>query len=193
MPTTSPLTRWHPKGARAFHDRMSSAVAYVYESNGKIFAIGYHGRAQKPDWHYRYRDKAECEAAVRRHFEKWQRIEAAAIARREERKAFAHSFKPGDIFKTHWGYDQINVEWYECIAVKGKHLIVTEIERGSVETAWCEGQAVPLPGKPIGEPFRVLAQRDGFRIKSFIWASFQPPVMVAGVPTYKPARWSSYA
>jgi hypothetical protein len=189
------LNRYRPKGSTVFRDRASSAVAYVRsdEATGRYYVIAYHGRATKPDFHYRYKDRANAADAVQRHFEKWQRIEGEAIKRREVRKAFVHTYKPGDIFRTSWGYDQTNVEWYECIEVKGKHLIVCEIGAGSVETFSMQGKCVPLPGNRIGEPFRVLAQPSGFRINTFIWASYQQPRIIAGVPTYDPAHWSSYA
>jgi hypothetical protein len=56
-----------------------------------------------------------------------------------------------------------------------------------------QGNCVPLPGQYRGEAFRKLAQESGVRISSCQWASRETPKMIAGVPVYDPAHWSSYA
>lgn len=182
-----------PAGSTSVADPESSAVVYTYESNGRICAVAFHGRAQKPDWNFRFASIDARDKRIDNHFRGVRSTEAYRRNRHEERTAFQHSYKPGDIFRTCWGYDQTNVEYYECLEVRGKHLIVVEIEQGRKETQWLRGQCVPMPGKPRGEPFRVLAQKTGFRINGHIWASFEQPEMVGGVPTYAPASWTAYA
>jgi hypothetical protein len=183
-----------PKGATAFRDKESSAVVYAYtDKQGRPCARAFSGKRTKPDWRYRFASPERREEAARKHFETVRARENARKERAATRKAFVHPFKPGDIFKTHWGYDQTNIEWYQCLEVKGKYLIVTEIATESYQTGDMEGRCVPLTGSPIGAPLRVLAREGGFRIESFIFASYQAPVMISGVATYPAARWSSYA
>ncbi|MEN6533254.1 MAG: hypothetical protein ABFD89_06295 [Bryobacteraceae bacterium] len=47
-------TRWIPNGARIAHELPGVAVVYYYESEDgkKMYAIAFHGRAVKCDWHY---------------------------------------------------------------------------------------------------------------------------------------------
>ena len=47
-------SRYIPKGARKVADRQSDAVAYLYETAGKPYAIAYCGKRAKPDWHHRF-------------------------------------------------------------------------------------------------------------------------------------------
>jgi hypothetical protein len=183
-----------PKGATAFRDRHSTAVVYAYmDKQGRPCARAFSGKRSKPDWQYRFSSPEWREALARKHFENIRAQENATKERAATRKAFVHPFKPGDIFQTHWGYDQTNIDWYQCLEVKGKHLIVTKIDTESYQTGDMEGRCAPLAGSPIGAPFRVLAQEGGFRIESFIFAIYQTPVIISGIATYTAARWSSYA
>jgi hypothetical protein len=188
------LTRefYVPKGALCIRDKQSSAVAYLYETDGIPKAVAFHGKAQKPDWHFRFKDAAGREKRIRQHFEAWQQIEARGKAKQQERRAFQHPYKPGDIFRSSWGYEQTNIDYYEVVEVRGKHLIVRELLQGRKETEWCQGKCVPLPGEYKGEPFRVLAQDGHFKVgHQYAW--FEKPTIVAGVPTYGASHWTSYA
>ena len=52
-----PHTRdsYTPKGAVPVDCGDSDAAVFTYEANGVVFAIGFHGKVQKPDWHHRFR------------------------------------------------------------------------------------------------------------------------------------------
>jgi hypothetical protein len=192
-----PLSRsvFIPAGAIRVADRASSAVAHIYTTrSGKPAAVVFQGRAQKPAWHFSFRDEAAREARVRGFFQAVQLREGARVARRAERSAWVNPYKPGDVFSTCWGYEQTNREYYEVTEVRGKHMIVRQIAAGYVETQWCAGLSTPMPGQFTGEPMRVLAQPRGFRVPNRgQWASYDEPKMVAGVPTYGAQHVSSYA
>ena len=101
-------------------------------------------------------------------FQTWERAEErirkelAARAAREERKkkraeerlAYRHDYKPGDILYTSWGYDQTNIEFFQVVAVPSdKSITVREIAsampRG--EDGFMCGHVVAVPDNFIGE------------------------------------------
>lgn len=196
MPRTLPRTFHIPTGSIRVAHRASTAVAYVYtDRRGRPCAVAFAGKADKPVWHHAFADNAAREKRVGAFFVAIEAREAQRRAVRAERAAWRHPYKVGDIFSTCWGYDQTNREYYQCVEVRGKHLIVREIGAGYVETQWLAGKSVPLPGQFIGEPHRVLAQRNGFREPRYRhhFASYDAPTIVAGVPTYDSQHVSSYA
>lgn len=186
--------RYIPSGAIRVADKRSSAIAYLYTTaRGTIAAIGYHGRAEKPDWSFTFKDEAARERRIRSHFAGQQAVEQRARERRSERTAFRHSYKPGDIFQSMWGYDQTNINYFEVIDLRGETmLIVREIAQGREATAWEQGKCVPMPGRYIGEPQRVRASKGHIRVGHH-WASYVAPKIIAGVPTYDASHWTSYA
>lgn len=200
MPYIKPdRAHYIPKGARRVQHKHSSAVAYVYEHNGQLCAVAFHGRAQKPDWRYRFGPSNPTIAAVRenyvnRHFARWQEIEGS----RQRRKAEPHQLKPGDVLRASWGYDQTNIDYYEVIKLIGASMVeIREIEGASANDGGpggdMTGQCVPLPGAYKGEPMRKRADGDGVKIASYAWARKVEPQIIAGVPVYPSSRWSSYA
>lgn len=189
------LTRefYIPKGAKRVRARHSAAVAYCYTAaNGKLTAMLFYGKQAKPIWHYHFETALKRQQKIERGFAHYAALEAQKAAKRAEEKAWQHPYKPGDIFKSSWGYDQTNIDWYEVLEVRGKQLVMTEIQQSRVETQWAVGKCVPLPGKPRGEPFRALAQKGHIKVgRQYAW--FQEPKMVGGVPTYEAANWTAYA
>jgi hypothetical protein len=184
-----------PKGAVRFADRQSSAVVYAYESQGKLCLMGFHGKAQKPDFHFTYGKSVERrEAKAREHFESVRRSEAAAIERREKRKAEGHCLKVGSILRASWGYDQTNIDYFEVTALVGAKMVeIREIAQAAHETGSLVGKCVPLPGAFTGKPMRKLAQGNSVKIYSFAHAYLVEPKMIAGVPTYEASNWTAYA
>lgn len=195
MARTLPRAFYIPTSSIRVAHRASSAVAHIYTNRrGLPCAMVFAGKAGKPVWTFSFRDNAAREARVGAFFAAIEAREARSRAVRAERTAWRHPYKVGDIFSTCWGHDQTNREYYQCVEVRGKHLIVREIARGYVETQWCAGKSVPLPGQFIGEPHRVLAQKNGFREPRYKhhFASFDAPTVVGGVPTHDAQHVSSY-
>lgn len=193
MRHTFPREFYVPKGAVKVADKHSDAVAYLTTSHtGKPAATIFVGKRAKPYSCFSYLTEAARERAVRLAFEGRR----AALQRKAEadaaRKEWKHSYKPGDLFCASWGYEQTNIDWYECIEVRGSMLIVREIAQARTYDMGDRGQCVPQPGTYIGDPIRVRAQQRGIRVGRQ-WAGFEAPTMVAGVPTYRATYWSSYA
>lgn len=153
-----------PKGSTKVADKLSSAVAYLYERNGILFAMGFHGRADKPDWHFRFKTAHLREKHIREHFQAWQARAKRVEDHRAEAKAWVNDYKVGDMLNTCWGYDQTNREFFEVIAVNGKMLTLREVAQTRRDTGYNQWQCGPLPGDYIGDPIIRRAQQYGIKI-----------------------------
>src|SRR5690348_2867959 len=107
-----------PKEATPFDCGNTDAAIYTYERTApagqtRYFVIGFHGRAQKPGFHFYY-PSAEARAKKIASFLEGRKLTADTKAqRRAERKAWKPDYKVGDLFRTCWGYDQTNIEYFE--------------------------------------------------------------------------------
>lgn len=179
-----------PKGARAFRDRQSSAVVYAYPINttNRLGLIGFHGRAQKPDFRYAFPDAAGRERYARDFLKRWREWEAA-------RKPKVRQLEVGDILRSSWGYDQTNIDFYEVTALIGERMVeIREINSGATyENKNMAGHCVPLPGDYAGPPMRKFADGESVKVRSFAWAYKVDPILRGGVKTYDPSRYTAYA
>lgn len=183
-----------PAKARKFVCNGADATAYVYEdAKNRPCVVMFVGRARKPTGRFYFRTEQSREAYVRRIFDGARERAAYKAERAAEKKAFVNPYKVGDIFRSMWGYDQTNVDYFECVAVSGSMLTVRELQQDREGTGYMTGRCVPLPGQYRGEPHRVRAQKGGFKSPIHGWASYEDPKIVAGVKTYESARFSSYA
>lgn len=184
-----------PKGARKIVHKHSTAVLYAYERDrlGRpgFMLMGFAGRRQKPDFHYRYFSEQERLAKADAYF--------AAMAEQEgrerDRKAKPHQLAAGDVMRCSWGYDQTNIDYYEVVRLVGKSMVeIRAIEAGAAsnDMGWT-GKSVPLPGAYKGEPMRKRAEANYVRIASYAHAYKMEPVIVGGVPTYEASNWTAYA
>ncbi len=75
---------------------------------------------------------------------------------KQERKAFKHDLKIGDILYSSWGYDQTNIDFYEVVeVVSDKSVKIREIAYRSVDSNGLHsmaGEKVAIPGQYVGEP-----------------------------------------
>lgn len=181
--------RWRPEGATEVTREGISAVVYLSDK-GRPVAVGYRGRAAKPSFNYSFRDEARRAEYVEQFFANVKARQETVAARREARKAFQTKPQKGDILYGSWGYDQTNVDFFEVVEVVGTQTVkIRELAQKTTETGWLTGNAVPVPGKYVGEP--VLKR---------VSAGYQGDDVV-GSPKYgslwrydgRPKRWSSYA
>lgn len=193
-----------PKGATKVVDKFSDAVAYLYAARsaknaGKVGAMVFYGKQAKPVSDFIYRDEARRAAAVGIAFESRRKSLAFKAERKAKRTDWVPDYKVGELLRTHWGYDQTNIEYFEVVEVKGKHVILREIAQETIATGHDQGKCVPMPGQYLtprhesderGKPLRKLAQESGVRICNVRWASRCKPTMVAGVPVYEPQYYS---
>lgn len=112
-----------PKGAKKFAALKSSAVVYAYENEKFYFLIGFGGRRQKPDFHYRY---GKNEKGEQRRLAKADEYFASMEAREavvRDKRAKPHELKVGDVLRASWGYDQTNIDYYQVLRVIGKSMV----------------------------------------------------------------------
>ena len=161
------------------------------DDSNKPAAIGYHGKSNKPDFHYVYRDNAHREEAIAKWLTSWVQHHERKEAQRAKKKAFKHTVAVGDVFRCSWGYDQTNVDYYEVIEVKGKHVTVIEIKQTRIHDGPDYGTCAPFKGAFVegAVPQKKLIQGDEnyqyFRVNSFSTATKIDPKEVS--------YWSSYA
>ncbi len=175
---------WVPPGATIVRDKMSDAVAYLYtDAKGRPCARVFYGRQGKPVAAFWYRSDSQREKDVTRYFATRRDRQAQLDARAKDRADFVHAVKVGDMFKTCWGYDQTNVEFFEAVAISGTMLTLREVRQESVSTDSMHGRCVPLPGDYIGAPIRRRAGPHGVRIDDVRFASHYVPMIIGGVPS----------
>lgn len=191
-----------PKNATKVVDKLSDAVAYIYESNGKPCARVFYGKQSQPVIKCYFTNAERRAAAVQQAFADRRDSLARKADRRKERTAWIPDYKVGEILHTNWGYDQTNVEYFEIIDVKGKYVTLRELAQERTETGFMSGNCVPLPGKYLtprydgddrGVPIRRLAQQHGIKIDDVRYAFRNRTETVAGVTVHRPLGWSSYA
>lgn len=194
--------RYIPSGAQKIAHKLSDAVAYIYERNNVVYGLVFYGKQSKPVFHYRFKSEASRAAEIAKAFESRQKSIEFKKAEKAKRLEWVPGFEIGDLFRSSWGYDQTNIDYYEVVAVSGKMLTLRKIAQEREETGWEQGKCVPVPGQYIGEAFRKLAQsysakgpKDGYiSIASYANAYYMKPIEYVGkAPVYEASHWTSYA
>lgn len=190
-----PRESFIPKGSVKITDKHSTAVAYFYTSKGgtKPGAVCFRGKADKPAHHYTFKDDARRETFVKEFFKNVRDYERRRVEDRQKRTAFVHSVQVGDIYRTSWGYDQTNVEFFEVVEVKGKYAILREIQSASEGGGPGGERCVPQSGAYVdgerGAPIRRLIQQHGIKIcdvrTGYPWGKRGPGGIVIGESCYR--------
>ena len=143
-----------PDGAQAVPADGTDAAIYIYEGDSAPYAITFHGRAQKPDWHYRFRNFAHRAARVAAFFDS-RRSRAAINAEYKAQRTKPRNLAVGDILCATWGYDQTNVDFYQVTALIGRASVeIHNIAGRSENTGDMTGQCWPARDAFIGDPMR---------------------------------------
>jgi hypothetical protein len=169
-----PRSSYLPKNVdlKQMETGIDGLLIYKYESGiGKLYAIAFRGKANKPLWHYSFRSEASRNDYINSAIEKEKSLQGAKDARRQERKEYSHDMKVGDILYSSWGYDQTNIDYYEVTKVMGKAIEIREIAYKVVSEGYAEVKVAPVPGKYMGPPKRKLVNtRGAVRLNSYSWA-----------------------
>lgn len=136
-----------PKGATkvTFKNLPKAEVYFKVHSETYTQVMGFYGRAQKPAFHYRYKNME----AARKSVTKWvENLSTNLAARAEQKKKDSgpHDVRIGDIFYSSWGYDQTNIYFYQVIGLKGaKTAIIRRIRGTDEQTGFLSGTTMPVP------------------------------------------------
>lgn len=168
-----------PKGATKIADKKTDAVCYFapfhHRPSGKTryHLVGFAGKASKPSINYTIRSPKELESTIAEFFANRKQRSDWRAEERKKRAEFAHNVQVGDIYRTCWGYDQTNVEFFEVVEVKGKHAILREIAQASEGGGPGGYRVVPQSGAYLeprydgddrGRPIRRLIQEGRIKI-----------------------------
>lgn len=175
-----------PENATLIDAEGTDAAVYIYEKKGRFLALGFHGRAQKPDFHHYFKDEAQRTKHINDFIERRRAI----LQQKSEHKARQNTpttMKPGDILVAVWGYDQTNVDFYQVLAVRGKATVdLQELQQETTETGFMTGTCTPCPDQfaDKSKPFTRRVLDNAVKIRSYSYARPWDG---------EPKRWSSYA
>jgi len=176
-----------PKGAVKIADRKSDAVVYLYTTaRGKFGALGFHGKAAKPDWHFTFSSEAARERKISDFFAGQQRRNEWKDKRRAER-AKPHTFEVGHVLVASWGYEQTNINFYQVTRITGPRMVelreVAQVEASNGNEAWATGKSLPAPDGFIGETIRRIVNDGRVKIDA---------VRSARLWDGRPVNWTAY-
>lgn len=118
-----------PTGYTKVSQKDGDGVVYINQSASPLsgamryYAIGFHGRAQKPDFNYSFKTSKSRDEYVRKFFE----TRKSRMDYKKSRKVTAdnpHGLKVGDILASSWGYDQTNVDFRQVVGLVGKSTVL---------------------------------------------------------------------
>lgn len=202
MRTFTTTERYVPQGYELSYNDSDLGIQIYFNDKTGCYGLCYIGKAKKPSWHYRFKSAEQRSQEVARTFKRVQEI-AEFKADRKAKKAEAsanHGVKVNDVFRSSWGYDQTNIDYYQVIAVTGKTATIRKIAQLSENTEYLQGNCVPAVNQFIGEPKKKLIQKYStdssafVKINSFSNAyKIEPVAVIAGKPIYESSHWTAYA
>jgi hypothetical protein len=191
--------RWIPKGYDliAKDERYGLEVFSAISDNGRIYAIAYGGKRTKCDWHYGFKTETQLKAKIEETLEGYIQWEERKAKYKAERNR-PHNVKVGDIFRCSWGYDQTNIDFYQCTKVLGAFVEIREIGQMAEETLSMQGECVPCVDAFKGDSMRKKVVNYGdtpaVRIYSFASAYRMNPIAKIGdKAVYESSHWTAYA
>jgi len=174
MRTTSNREQFIPDGATKFAAKNSSAVVYISAcaTTGRPIAIGFHGKAQKPDFNLRFQSDERREKHVAEFF---NRVSSWEARRKAEKELKPLEFKVGDMLTSSWGYECTINGFYKVIGIKGRTVELMEydymgVSEGSINSACYNVTA----REPTGKVLKVRADNWGRGVKVSSYESAFP-------------------
>ena len=191
--------RWIPSGYEliAKDEQYGFEVYSITQDNGRIYAIAYGGKRTKCDWHYRFKDELSLKKKIDETLEgfiAWNERKAKYKAERNK----PHDVKVGDVFRCSWGYDQTNVDFYQCTKVIGAFVEIREIGQMAEETFSMQGECVPCVDSFKGDAMRkkVVTYGDEPAVRIYTFASayrMKPLAKIGDKAVYASSHWTAYA
>jgi uncharacterized protein YutD len=102
-------------------------VFYTYETNGVSYGLAFAGKANKPLWHYRFRDESQLRRKIDETIAGRKGRQEYKEKEQKERREYRHTLQKGDILVSSWGYDQTNVDFYQVVEAGEKSVKIREI------------------------------------------------------------------
>lgn len=120
----------------------------IFVDTESIYAVCFKGRSSKVNWRYSFKNiehmlkyiNSKTTDAYNNFIYKKQLNEFA----KEKKEQALNELKVGDIFKTSWGYEQTNVNFFQVIEIKKKKFLVKEIGLTVIkQTSWTSDIVTP--------------------------------------------------
>jgi hypothetical protein len=204
---------YRPKMDPTYTDPDLGIEVYEFEERGRFLIKAFAGKRAKADIYEAHSTAAARDVSKAAFVASIEANRERKSKARSDKTAFRHDVKIGDIFRTSWGYEQTNVDFYEVTALIGQKMVeVREICSASEDTGYLSGNCVPVPGRFAHEvdhdapringrwetikpkaPHRVLVQPGPYIRVDGHSASREVPITVAGITCFAPSHWSAYA
>ena len=153
-----------PKGSKKIDlskhhlpSEVHDAVVYVsdWKDGDELVAIGFHGKAQKPDFFNRFRTTEQMDIRIAE-LVRSRVSHLKMIAEHKEKMKKPHNLKVGDILYSSWGYDQTNIDFYQVIAVSKRMVTIRSIAQSTDSSEGNYDYVVPLKDSFFGKPMKKL-------------------------------------
>jgi len=146
-----------PKGAKKIKLQPYKDLGLeVYVSDWKpgdgLVAMGFHGKAQKPDFYVRFRNKKDQMKKIDQ-FVQSRINHLEDLKKRKEARKEPHTFPVGTIFYNSWGYDQTNVDFYQVESVTKHTVKLRAIGKSTESESGNYNYVLPVPDSFYGESF----------------------------------------
>jgi hypothetical protein len=139
-----------PKGSIKLTPKGVDAAVYLYERAGKVYALAFGGRRNKPDFHNSFSTPKHRERVVSDYITNLRKTQDYKREQAEKRRGFRHSFKVGDVLHYSWGYEQTNCEFFQVIETTPGTVtireIAQEVEPGSGQVHGMAENRIAVPG-----------------------------------------------
>jgi hypothetical protein len=127
-----------PKNSEVYRQYKDKAIVYYWTSeNGKICAVAFKGKSNKPVWHYSFRTELQRNSYsdnwINQSIKNEIENEAKQSRKAEIRKSFVNPYKIGDILHHSWGYEQTNCDFYQVVDIKKASVVLKPIKASTVE------------------------------------------------------------
>lgn len=172
---TKMMGRYHPSdytGEEKFDD--IGMIVWKTEEAGKdgmYHAIAYAGKANKPLWHFRFRDEQRMRKQIDETVDRLRKRKKMYDDRKQERMNYKHDFVVGDILYSSWGYEQNNIDFYQVIEVKNKAVVIREIANKIVGDSGTSNLLMPIKDDFIGkQPMLKIVNNGSVKINSSSYA-----------------------
>ena len=167
-----------PEGATLLETECNHVAVYVYtDKRERPCALAFHGKAQKPDFHYSFKSEERRAEHIRHYAEGQAATLESKAARKQERNYFEHTLKVGQIMRNSWGYDQTNVDYFQVTKIISPKMVeIRPISQRTVEaTGSMSSRVAPVRDSFHGESMRKRVTVDN-AVKIHSWGSWAYPV-----------------
>lgn len=136
----------------AYYFTEFNGMIFVKPFDGGVIGVGFANKAKNPAFRYLFKTLQDLTAFV----QNWANNVLKIVQRKQERQAQKNLEKQqmknaqdvlnvGDVFRSVWGYEQTNVDYYQVIGFKGqKTVLLRKIRSTNIEfTHYEQGLCVP--------------------------------------------------